>query len=72
MFFRNTKTSPPSMVYMDLANDLGRKTAIELRELHTFFSVADEVYRTFRALYLEDRKECLVQPVVDWVPCSRN
>src|SRR3954447_19000680 len=46
MFFRNTKTSPPSMVYMDLANDLGRKTAIELRELHTFFSVADEVYRT--------------------------
>ena len=60
------------MLYMDLANDVGRKTANELKELYTFFSAADEVYRTFRAMYLEDRKELLVQPVVDWVPCSRN
>jgi hypothetical protein len=72
MFFRNSKAARPSMVYMDLANDLGQKTANELRELHTYFSAADEVYRTFRTLYMEDRKELLVKPVVDWVPCSRN
>lgn len=53
-------------------NDLGKQTANELRELHNFLSVADEVYRTFRAMHLEDRKDRLVERVVDWVPCSTN
>jgi hypothetical protein len=57
---------------MDRANDLAKKTANELRELHNFFSVADEVYRTFRALHLEDRRQRSVEPIVDWVPCSAN
>ena len=59
---------------MNRTNDLGGKTANELRELRRFLSVADEVYRTFRALHLEDRKQkqSLVQPVVVWVPYSTN
>jgi len=57
---------------MNRANDVGKETANELRELYNFFSVADEAYRTFRAMHLEDRKDRLVEPVVDWVPCSMN
>jgi hypothetical protein len=57
---------------MSFVHDQGEQTARELRELHNFFSVADEVYRTFRVMHLEDRKDRLVERVVDWVPCSRN
>jgi hypothetical protein len=51
---------------------LGRQTASELRELRDYFSVADEIYRTFRAIHLEDRAQHLTERVVDWVPCSLN
>ena len=57
---------------MNRANDLGTKTANDLRELYSFVSMADEVYRTFRALHIEDRKQRLIERVVDWVPCSTN
>jgi hypothetical protein len=57
---------------MEGLKDLGRQTANELRELRQYFFVADETYRTFRAMHLEDRKQCLVERVVDWVPCSTN
>ena len=57
---------------MNRANDIGMKTANDLREIYSFFSMADEAYRTFRAMYIEDRKKCLVEPIVDWVPCSTN
>jgi hypothetical protein len=57
---------------MDRADDLAGKTADELKQLRTFFSIADEVYRTFRAMHLEDRKNHCIQRVVDWVPCSTN
>ncbi len=57
---------------MKWANDLGQQTADELKELHSFFSVADELYRTFRSMHLEDRKTHLIERVVDWVPCSAN
>jgi hypothetical protein len=57
---------------MDWSDDLAGKTADELKQLHTFFSIADEAYRTFRAMHLEDRKNHCVQRVLDWVPCSTN
>jgi hypothetical protein len=57
---------------MERANDLGRQTASELRELRDYFSVADEIYRTFRAIHLEDRAQHLTERVVDWDPCSLN
>ncbi len=57
---------------MERADDLGRQTASELRRLRDYFSVADEIYRTFRAMHLEDRKRHFIERVVDWVPCSSN
>jgi len=57
---------------MNRPNDIGTQTANDLREIYSFFSVADEVYRTFRAMHIQDRKDHLVERVIDWVPCSRN
>jgi hypothetical protein len=57
---------------MNTADDLAGKTAEELKQLRTFFSIADEVYRTFRALHLQDRKDRRVERIVDWVPYSTN
>ena len=41
---------------MGEAEDLGKKTANDVRELHSFYSTADEVYRLFRTQHLEDTK----------------
>ena len=57
---------------MDRVDDLAGKTADELKQLRTFFSMADEVYRTFRAMHLQDRKDGAVQRIVDWVPHCIN
>jgi hypothetical protein len=51
--------------------DPGETTAAQLSELEVTFEIADEVYRRFRTLILQDPPLPESRPI-EWVPISDN
>ena len=51
--------------------DLGEKMAAQLRQVQSTYETADETYRRFRTLILEDPPDERDTPV-EWIPVSDN
>lgn len=52
-------------------HDTGSSMASDLQNVHRFFEVADEAFRRFRTIVLEENLSAAVRPT-EWIPICDN